>query len=733
MVQRQMGRFAGKSMARNGRGGVSRETIAALVFCFLLCFLPLVFGEARLSDDYEFQKIREAYEAREAVLGLSPAIRNFWEGKEGRGEGGSGEVERVLLAKKGNLDNNPFYHMLLGEIYFRRQDTERAQEEWTGAVALAGDDLFVRWYLLREHCLRGHHEEAERELPQIMGHYEQASTERLPELSYQAVRSAQEVRERRDLALALGLVNLALHLDPRSAEAHYLRASILWRMSKYNLSKVLDDMLQGTLGGFKEEKNLYGLSLNLLSASVSAYFFFFLLMGTVLFYKYEPLLRHEFQERTGADARSPFGFFLLGFLYFIPLFCLLGWGWLLLFWVILIFPYSILKERIILSLLVLVLFSLPFFYRFSASFLIAQNDPLIQSTTEVEEGRASKKVNDFFTQEAKEHPGDPTPPFYLGLLHKARGELAQAEREFQVSIERLPNLAAAHNNLGNIYFLQERYEEAEDQYRKAIALDPSAAPTHMNLSLLLTFFPQRLRIEEAKVESDLAEKLQLGITQRIESYDDPQIEKQLLYQGLPKKDLWKRVWLASSDRDLLADSLWGERIRFLPLRALPFFPIPFLFLLWLSARARARGPHPRFCQECGKVICNVCQKALPPEPSCASCYSVFHLREASIPQFRIERLILRDRYGEMEKRKVRVLSFLPGAASLYLGKSWLGLILAAPFLFLLIYWIGWSEIVLVPGISPIRRSLPFLWGGSFLILLLIIYRISLLRGFRWSA
>jgi tetratricopeptide (TPR) repeat protein len=724
-----MGQVPQEMATKKGEGGLTRGAVATAILCSWLCLIPIGFGEAEPLDDYEFQRIKEAYKVEETAFGLSPEVRDFWEGKEGNGDIASAQT--ALASQKGSLDNNPFYHLFVGAIYYRQQDKEKAQDEWNKAITLTEDDLFIRWLLLREHCLKKHYEEAERELAEIIRLQAKAGPQRLPMLSSQVVRLAEQLRDRQDLSLALSLINFALHLDSHSTAAGYVKASILWKMSKYNFPEVLKNIVHAVREGFTDERNLYGLSANFLSALVSAYFFLFLMAGAVLFYKYESLLRHEFMERMEIDLRPSASFFLFGFLYLGPIFCFLGWGWLLLFWVFLIFPYSIPKERIILSLLILLLCLLPSLYRLTASLLMAQSDPLIEATLAVQENRGGRKLANFFAKQVEDRPGDPIPHFYFGLLLKNKGELEQAEKELQAAIEHLPNPGAAHNNLANIYFLEERFEEAEDQYRKAIAAEPHVASTHMNLSLLLTLFPERLRIEEAKAESDIAENLEPGITQRMGSYEGPLSERRLLYQYLPEKDLWKRVWAPSRERDLLADSLWGERIRFLPLQALTFFPIFFVLTLWISLRIRIRGPNPRFCQECGQIFCNVCQKESFPEPSCSSCYSVFHLREALNPQLRIDRLIRRDRRGEKEKRKVRTLSFFPGAASLYLGRSWWGMGYAAIFLFLLIYWTGWSKIV--PAISPLSQKLAPLGGASLLMLLLLLYGTSLRRGLKWSA
>ena len=707
------------------------QIVLVIASCLMLCLLPRFWGEGLAFGDYEFQGIKEAHQVKKAVFGLAPEIRDFWEEEGGIGPDLRARVQKLLLSKRGTLEGNPFYHLLIGEIHSLQQQTEKAQDEWRKARIAAGGNPFLHWLLLEGLCTKGHYDEAGEEIRGIMGLQEQKGPDRLPLLASQAVRLAEELQDRHQWSQALGLTNLALFLDARSAEAQYVRASILWRKGRTNVLEVLKDILSPTVQGFKEIRSSRVFSVNLLSAAVWMYFSLFLLLGAVLFLKYEPLLRHQVLERTKIVATRPVRIFFFALLYLMPLFLFLGWNWLLFFCIFLIFPYCVRKERVILSLLILLLFALPYLYRFVASSLIAQEDAWTEAIGKVENGLQGEGTADFLSRYAEEHPEDPLSHFYFGLVLKGKGLLEKAEKEFQTSLTGLSNPGAAYNNLANIYFLQKRYQEAEEQYLKAIEADPQVASTHLNLSLLYAFSPQRLRVEEARAELEKAEKLEPGITGRVQSYAIPHLDRGLLFQNLPGREFCKRIWAPSTERDLLAESLWGGRIRFVTLRSLVLFPFLFLFVLWASHWVRARGSIPKFCQQCGKVICDLCLKEGMEESSCAACHAVFHLREGVSPQDRIERLICQDRRGEKEKIRLRLLSFLPGAPALYLGRSLRGMGQSAIFLFLLISWSRCCEII--PTASLLSRHFPLLRGTIFLAALLLLLGASVIRGRKWSS
>jgi tetratricopeptide (TPR) repeat protein len=70
----------------------------------------------------------------------------------------------------------------------------------------------------------------------------------------------------------------------------------------------------------------------------------------------------------------------------------------------------------------------------------------------------------------------------LGLLVQGQGDLRQAERLFNATIERAPHSVKAWYNLGTLYLEQERYAEALAMFSEALALDRDAAEVYINLA-----------------------------------------------------------------------------------------------------------------------------------------------------------------------------------------------------------------------------------------------------------
>ncbi|MEO5989138.1 MAG: tetratricopeptide repeat protein [Candidatus Eisenbacteria bacterium] len=73
----------------------------------------------------------------------------------------------------------------------------------------------------------------------------------------------------------------------------------------------------------------------------------------------------------------------------------------------------------------------------------------------------------------------------LGACHEELDQNAQAEEAFRRALALAPAEAPLHHNLGRLMHLEGRLEEAEQYYRRAIELDPQLSGAHFNLGRLL--------------------------------------------------------------------------------------------------------------------------------------------------------------------------------------------------------------------------------------------------------
>jgi tetratricopeptide (TPR) repeat protein len=83
-------------------------------------------------------------------------------------------------------------------------------------------------------------------------------------------------------------------------------------------------------------------------------------------------------------------------------------------------------------------------------------------------------------------PGHADTHHLVGLIaYQTPARLDEAVACFQEALRLRPEFPEAHNNLGNVFFLQEKLEDAVIHYRQALVLNPDYAEAHNNLGLAL--------------------------------------------------------------------------------------------------------------------------------------------------------------------------------------------------------------------------------------------------------
>jgi Tfp pilus assembly protein PilF len=139
----------------------------------------------------------------------------------------------------------------------------------------------------------------------------------------------------------------------------------------------------------------------------------------------------------------------------------------------------------------------------------------------------------------------------LGNTLSGQGRYGEAEAAFRKAIHLRPDYAEAHSNLGNALLAKYKYGEAEAAHRKAIELKPDLAAAHTNLGAALYVQRKHGEAEAAfrkaiSLKSDdpgshyglgcaLMKQIQLD-----EAVASLKIGVDLLPKGDPRKELWQQ-------------------------------------------------------------------------------------------------------------------------------------------------------------------------------------------------
>ena len=73
---------------------------------------------------------------------------------------------------------------------------------------------------------------------------------------------------------------------------------------------------------------------------------------------------------------------------------------------------------------------------------------------------------------------------FLGLYYMEMGQYQKAEKEFKYAIYLRPEFIEAYHNLGYLYFIQEEYNGAIEQWEKILEIDPNYMKNYVILANL---------------------------------------------------------------------------------------------------------------------------------------------------------------------------------------------------------------------------------------------------------
>jgi tetratricopeptide (TPR) repeat protein len=321
----------------------------------------------------------------------------------------------------------------------------------------------------------------------------------------------------------------------------------------------------------------------------------------------------------------------------------------------------------------------------------------------------------------------------FALAHKAKreGDLSQAEQLYRKAIEAGQGapyraLAAAHNNLGNVYLLQGDPDRAVAQYHKAMDLQENLAAPHFNLSRAAALGGvdslEKVQAEQARaLELDRAgidafTGGQLGLNRKSNKFaldvalDDSMLE--------PLFEAEARVAAPVDDevRAVLAGPLPPGAATALPLLA----ALGFIGLHALGSRVRPSGR----CERCGREVCTRCDAdARPSEALCAQCVNVFVRRSGVDPTERIRKEVAVHAYQRRRTLLARAFNVLAGAGHVLLGYSLSGIVFLLLTSVLVASALLWHGVVRDP--MAVRTNVSLLRAGATAATLVLIWAVGL--------
>jgi tetratricopeptide (TPR) repeat protein len=487
-------------------------------------------------------------------------------------------------------------------------------------------------------------------------------------------------KDNRDLAA--WAEKTARELDGRSPAAAFSEADRIARGGSWTTAVPI--ALQGFSRAFANYRTNLLSRADLLIVAAVAVLITAIVFALALFIRYGRSMAHDFREmlssRFAGGSVSVLAFALL----FLPLFLWLGPVWLFFYWFAIFFVYAGPAERVVAVLLLLLVALVPVAVDYAAHSIAGVDSPVIaaaiSSADQAYHPDSLRRLQELIAVV----PDDPVLHVLAGNLQVFEGMDDQAAFHYRKAIELNPRYAGARVNRGNLFYLNNEYQAAINEYAAAEQADPKLATAFYNHSVaageLYKFDLQAQKLEQArKADSAFVER-----TNR--NPPAPPAPKIVMYKPAIR-DAWE-VSERVSERPA-ARALFGNYSTFDILRSasspITIGALASLLLALILFFKRRRPGLANACIKCGRTFCSRCKSARESSTYCTQCIHIYLKRDGvSLDTKRKKLEEVTDHQSGVMRRNRIFATFLPGSAQLLEGRTIAGLLGLLAFAFFVV-------------------------------------------------
>ena len=209
---------------------------------------------------------------------------------------------------------------------------------------------------------------------------------------------------------------------------------------------------------------------NLVIVGVAALLFGSIVFSVVVVARCQVRARHDLFETLrrwcpqGLARCGAWAVFLL------PLLLWTGGLWLLLFWLVLCFRYMRTPERLVATMVFLMLGLSPLGVAALTSRFEASTDPDVRVAVSAMQSGYTPETLRALAEVTRTHPDSPETHLLLGTIYARGDRLGEAFDTYQHVLELAPSSTAALVNTGNIYYRLGEYAQAVARYKQAVLM-----------------------------------------------------------------------------------------------------------------------------------------------------------------------------------------------------------------------------------------------------------------------
>ncbi len=390
----------------------------------------------------------------------------------------------------------------------------------------------------------------------------------------------------------------------------------------------------------------------------------FLLLGIIailLFVKYQALLRHDVREWLGGGDSEWVRIAGLVAL-FLPALIFLSGFWWIIYWAGIFLLYAKWPERLVTILTVLLFIAAGVMSNYSyqnlyLSHLLPQASNIRSYANEIDTSLDGGLVGHPSTK----NPLDKTFATLLSERYILHGSYIKAENLLSTLQKDYPGDAAVANNLGCIYFYENRYQEAIQQFSNALKIQSGMAAAYFNRSIAKN---KVFNFTGSQEDQTAARKLDVNLFRAhnlIQSEDwSPILLRISLRQtrGITAK-------LAAKGRNSLSSAIKPGSSWFSMVFQPAFSLWSFLFVLgaMIAVFVKGSGFFAHACNKCGQPFCSRCKTSLEFESFCSQCVHLYIRQDGVSPEAKLKKNYQVEHFRKTRRIRRLVLGLLaPGAA-----------------------------------------------------------------------
>ncbi len=552
--------------------------------------------------------------------------------------------------------------------------TEKKEEEITKLVVPERrlDEINALWFERIENLKKREFALSEEKLKKIIEDKLNSGISNIPYISLSLMLEAKNALRANDYVTAQRLSEAALTISPDIYEVWFFDAYVLWTTNKTELYKPLTRLigaLRRTFQPINIAPLIIGNTLTLISLIISLTSFLFIIS---LLLKNANRVLHDLSHLFPAGRSTFISYIIWLSVFFIIIIRFLSVFHFIFISCIFLWVYLKKREKVLLVILIILISTLP--YNFSLYNRLLN----IYRSEEIYTFKALKFEDPEALSRLKQRidSGNASVDDYIvsGLLSKRRGDFEIAEKMYKKAIELNASNTIAYNNLGNLYLITEKYDEALTQYNNALNLEPQSAVVRYNISRL---FLRKKELDKSNSElmeakrfneefiSTLLKNSTSGINRFI--YDlEPEFNINLT--NLIKGDLTSNTRLYLPFEYYITGGIITSDVMF-------WLIIISVLIVGLELTSK-RITISYTCQRCGRPVCKRCSPELHSDDECAQCFHIFTRRDVSDPKNRFIKDKEISSYQFLHDMTTRLLSIvIPGTVFIWKGGPTKGLVI----------------------------------------------------------